>query len=210
MQRTVLIYEDNSVLRESIELLIDSADQYLLLASFGNALHAEEQVRKLDPDVIIMDIDLPGLSGIEAVQRIRRFNANAHIIMLTVFEESETVLKAICSGASGYLLKKHLTDRLLTSINEVLEGGAPMSPGIAKLVISSMHAQPGVENKYGLSSREKEILGELSKGSSYKIIAEKVFISIDTVRTHIKNIYKKLQVHSQTEAVSKAINEKLF
>lgn len=209
MQKSVIVYEDNRVLRESIELLLDNSENFLRLSSFDNAVNVVEDVKKYNPEIIIMDIDLPGLTGIEAVKKIRAFNADVHIIMLTVFEESATVLSAICAGASGYLLKKHLSDRLIIAMQEVVDGGAPMSPGIARLVITNMHTQSSSANKYDLSTREKEILSALSQGSSYKIIAEKLFISLDTVRTHLKNIYRKLQVHSQTEAVAKALNERI-
>jgi DNA-binding NarL/FixJ family response regulator len=210
MQTGVLVFEDNTVLRESINSLIDFSNDFVLLGSFENAIQSEEQVKALKPELILMDIDMPGLTGIEAVRRIRKFDGEAHIIMLTVFEESETVLNAIFAGASGYLLKKHLTDRLISSMQEVLNGGAPMSPSIARLVIANMHTSAASKNKYDLTAREKEILASLSEGSSYKIIAEKYFISIDTVRSHLKNIYKKLHVHSQTEAVAKALNEKIL
>ena len=210
MQTGILIYEDNTVLRESINSLIDFSKDFVLLGSFENAIKSEEQVKALKPELILMDIDMPGLTGIEAVKRIRKFNEDVHIIMLTVFEESETVLNAIFAGASGYLLKKHLTDRLISSMHEVLKGGAPMSPSVARLVIANMHTSTAAKNKYDLTAREKEILTSLSEGSSYKIIAEKYFISIDTVRSHLKNIYKKLHVHSQTEAVAKALNEKIL
>jgi DNA-binding NarL/FixJ family response regulator len=210
MQAGILVYEDNTVLRESINSLIDFSNDFVLLGSFANAIQVEEQVKALKPELILMDIDMPGLTGIEAVKRIRKFDGDVHIIMLTVFEESETVLNAIFAGASGYLLKKHLTDRLISSMYEVQNGGAPMSPGVARLVIANMHASTASKNKYDLTSREKEILNSLSEGNSYKIIAEKYFISIDTVRSHLKNIYKKLHVHSQTEAVVKALNEKIL
>jgi DNA-binding NarL/FixJ family response regulator len=154
-----------------------------------------------------MDIDMPGMTGIEAVKQIRTFNANVPIIMLTVFDDNMHVLDAIRAGASGYLLKKHLSTKLFDAIDEVLSGGAPMSPSIARLVIGSM--QKSSNNPYQLTPREKEILTSLSQGNSYKIIASQSDISLDTVRTHIKKIYEKLQVHSQTEAVSKAIHEKL-
>jgi DNA-binding NarL/FixJ family response regulator len=210
MQTGILVFEDNTVLRESINSLVDFSDDFVLLGSFANAIQSEEQVKALKPELILMDIDMPGLTGIEAVKRIRKFNEDVHIIMLTVFEESETVLNAILAGASGYLLKKHLTDRLITAMHEVLNGGAPMSPSVARLVIANMHASTASKNKYDLTAREKEILTSLSEGNSYKIIAEKYFVSIDTVRSHLKNIYKKLHVHSQTEAVAKALNEKIL
>ena len=210
MQTGILVYEDNMVLRESINTLIDFSEDFVLLGSFEHAIHSEEQVKAMKPELILMDIDMPGLNGIEAVRRIRKFDTNVYIVMLTVFEESETVLNAIFAGASGYLLKKHLTDRLIPSMHEVLNGGAPMSPSVARLVVANMHTNSSSKNKYDLTTREKEILTSLSEGSSYKMIAEKYFISIDTVRSHLKNIYKKLHVHSQTEAVAKALNERIL
>ncbi len=158
-----------------------------------------------------MDIDLPGTNGIEAVKKIRGFNPGVYILMLTVFDDNKHVLDAICAGASGYLLKKYLPEKLIDAIHEVRHGGAPMSPGIARLVIAQLQQQtaPDNLNRYQLTAREKEILSSLSEGNSYKLIAAQFDISIDTVRTHIKHIYDKLQVRSQTEAVSKAINERL-
>jgi DNA-binding NarL/FixJ family response regulator len=206
----VVVYEDNNNLRESLCNLIMFADNLLLLANYPKADRVLKQVAELEPDVILMDIDMPGTDGIEAVKQIRTFNQQVQIIMLTVFDDNRHVLDAICAGASGYLLKKHISDRLLDAITQVLQGEAPMSPGIARMVLQSMQqsAKP-VVNNYNLTHREKEILHNLSKGNSYKLIAADLFISIDTVRTHIKNIYEKLQVHTQVEAVSKAVNERL-
>src|SRR5450755_473115 len=210
MQIGVLIYEDNNHLRESLGNLITFSKELVLLGSYGMADHVARQISELQPDVVLMDIDMPGINGIEAVKQIRSVNQQAQIIMLTVFDDSRHVLDAICAGASGYLLKKHISDHLLDSIRQVIEGGAPMSPGIARMIISSMQQNTmPVAKDYKLTNREKEILTGLSKGSSYKLIAADLSVSIDTVRTHIKNIYGKLQVHSQTEAVSKAVNERL-
>jgi DNA-binding NarL/FixJ family response regulator len=178
-----------------------------LVAAYANVLQAKTQICQHKPDVVLMDIDMPGRTGIEAVREIRTFDANMAIIMLTVFDDNTHVFEAIKAGASGYLLKKHISTKLFESITEVLEGGAPMSPSIARMVINNM--QRPSENPYQLTSREKEILTALSTGNSYKMIAAQFAISIDTVRTHIKKIYEKLHVHSQTEAVSKAINEKI-
>jgi DNA-binding NarL/FixJ family response regulator len=207
---TVLVYDDNVSLRESIVRMVQMSDHLLLLGSFENVLQVKEQVKELKPDVILMDIEMPGLNGIEAVKQIRIFDNKVPVIMLTVFDDNKHVLEAICAGASGYLLKKHISDRLYEAINDVMEGGAPMSPGIARMVIESMQQkQVADDNKYNLTQREKEILQNLSKGNSFKMIAADLAISIDTVRTHIKRIYEKLQVHSQTEAVSKAVNERI-
>lgn len=207
MALTVLIFEDNPLLRESISSLISLKEDLRLAGAFENVLSAKKHVTELKPDLILMDIDMPGMTGIEAVKQIRSFNPTVPIIMLTVFDDNLHVLEAIRAGASGYLLKKHLSTKLFDSIDDVLSGGAPMSPSIARMVIASM--QKSIANPYQLTAREKEILTLLSQGNSYKIIAAQSEISLDTVRTHIKKIYEKLQVHSQTEAVSKAINEKL-
>jgi DNA-binding NarL/FixJ family response regulator len=209
MTAGVLIYEDNNQLRDSIEKLITFSKDFLLLGAFPNVTDVEKQVKKFQPDVILMDIDMPGgINGIEAVRKIREFNTAAQIIMLTVFDDSKTVLDAISSGASGYLLKKNISEKLFDAINEVLSGGAPMSPNVARMVIASMQKKPLAEdNKYQLTTREREILLALSQGTSYKGIAEQFFISLDTVRSHIKNIYQKMQVHKQLEAITKARNE---
>jgi len=205
----VLIYEDNSQLRGSIEKLITFSKDFLLLGSFPNVTDVEKQVRELSPEVILMDIDMPGgINGIAAVRKIRAFNSAVQIIMLTVFDDNKTVLDAITSGASGYLLKKNISGRLYEAINEVLGGGAPKSPNVARMVIASMQKKPGPDkDKYQLTSREKEILIALSEGTSYKKMAAQYFISLDTVRSHIKNIYSKMQVHNQLEAVARARNE---
>jgi DNA-binding NarL/FixJ family response regulator len=207
----VVIYEDNNSLRETLCSLITFSKGLLLLGDFAKVGQVVRQVEELNPDVILMDIDLPGMNGIEAVRQIRAFNTRVQIIMLTVFDDNQHVLDAICAGASGYILKKYISDHLTDSISQVLQGEAPMSPGIARMVIESMRqtAKP-VTNPYSLTPREKEILGSLSGGSSYKLIAAEFSVSIDTVRSHIKNIYGKLQVHSQVEAVNKAVNERLL
>ncbi|MES2777575.1 MAG: response regulator transcription factor [Bacteroidota bacterium] len=209
MKAGILVYEDNTSLRESISGLISLSENFSLLEQFSDAQAVERQVKFHRPDVILMDIDMPGTNGIEAVKQIRRFNRDVAIIMLTVFQDSQHVYDAICAGASGYLLKKHISEKLTSAILEVLEGGAPMSPGIAKMVIQHLQNFSPEANKYNLTAREKDILTSLSKGNSFKLIAAELIISIDTVRTHIKNIYEKLQVHSQIEAVSKAVSERL-
>ena len=210
MAQSLLIYEDNELLRESIVSMISLNKQFRVGGSFNNVLKVEEQVKALQPDFILMDIDMPGRSGIEAVNRIRNSGWNTPILMLTVFDDNQHVFDAICAGASGYLLKKHLSAKLYDSIEELQNGGAPMSPSIARMVITSMHKKQTAVNPYGLTGRETDVLTSLSKGNSYKLIASEFDISIDTVRTHIKNVYEKLQVHSQAEAVAKAIHERLI
>ena len=208
MIKQLLVYEDNDALRSSIIELLMLGDEYVAAGSFGDCLQAEEQVRRLEPDVILMDIDMPGMTGIEAVKKIRRFNTSVAIIMLTVFDDNKHVLDAICAGASGYLLKKHVSEKLIPAIKEVLEGGAPMSPAIAKMVLHSMQQQTA--DQYHFTGREKEVLQLLCKGNSYKMIASELNLAFETIRSYVKKIYEKLQVHSATEAVSKAINERLL
>ncbi len=205
----IIIYEDNNDLRGSIRQLLSEVERFAVIGDFENGAGIKQQVKELEPDVVLMDIDMPVVSGIDAVRSIRQLNPKIHIIMLTVFDDNTHVLDSICAGASGYLLKKYIPEKLISAIDEVLAGGAPMSPSIARMVIASMQ-QGNKADKYQLSKREKEILHLLAKGNSFKMMASELFISIDTVRSHIKKMYEKLQVHSQTEAVFKAYNEKLI
>ena len=210
MPVSIVIYEDNATLRESLSNLLALTGEYTVLASYPDCSRVTEDIKSMQPDVILMDIDMPGINGIEAVKKIRAINASVQIIMLTVFDDNTHVFDAMYAGANGYLLKKYVSDKLIHSIREVLEGGAPMSPSIARMIISSMQESIKTPaNDYLLTNREKEILQLLSKGNSFKLIAAELFISLDTVRTHIKHIYDKLHVRSQGEAISKAINERL-
>ena len=210
MATNIVIYEDNASLRESLANLLALTGEYAVLGAFADCKNVAAEVKTLQPAVILMDIDMPEVNGIRAVQLIRQFDQQVQIIMLTVFDDNSHVYDALCAGANGYLLKKYVSDKLIHSIQEVLHGGAPMSPSIARMVINQMQkAAAAPSNDYQLTNREKEILQSLSKGNSFKLIASDLSISIDTVRTHIKRIYDKLHVRSQIEAVSKAINEKL-
>jgi DNA-binding NarL/FixJ family response regulator len=206
--KTILLYEDNDLLRESIGSMLQLDNRYTVLGSFSHVLMAEKEIAEVNPDLILMDIDMPGRSGIDALKQIRAMGHTMPILMLTVFDDTHHVFDAICAGASGYLLKKHISTKLFEAIEEVMNGGAPMSPSIAHLVIASMQ-KPANANPYQLTPREKETLSSLAKGNSYKMMASEFEVTIDTVRAHIKKIYEKLQVHSQTEAVAKALNEKL-
>jgi len=210
MPVNIIIFEDNTNLRESLVNLLALTGDYNVVASFPDCTTVIQQVKEWKPGVILMDIDMPGINGIEAVKKIRTIDPAVQIIMLTVFDDNTHVFEAMYAGANGYLLKKYVSDKLIHSIREVLDGGAPMSPSIARMVISNMQKGiPIADNDYQLTNREKEILQLLSKGNSFKMIAADLCISLDTVRTHIKRIYDKLHVRSQIEAVSKAISEKL-
>jgi DNA-binding NarL/FixJ family response regulator len=206
---TILLYEDNKNLRESVCSLLNLASEYQVLGAFADCMLVEKQVRAFDPDVILMDIDMPGVNGIDAVSKIRTFNKRVQIIMLTIFEDNENVFNALYNGANGYLLKKYISDKLIDAIKEILQGGAPMSPLIARMVVDNMQQKQKANDAYKLTNREKEILLLLSKGNSAKMIAAALDLSLDTIRTHTKHIYDKLHVNSQIEAVSKAFNEKL-
>lgn len=208
MVKKIIIFEDNNGLRKGLEELLQLTDEFVVISSHDNCLQAEQQVKENTPDVILMDIDMPGRTGSEAVKIIRSFNKDVQIIMLTVFDDSTHVFDAICAGASGYLLKKNVSEKLIPSIKEVLDGGAPMSPSIAKMVVNSMQ-QSTTANIYNFNEKEKVILSLLCKGNSYKMIADETGYAFETIRSYIKKIYEKLQVHSATEAVSKAIKERL-
>ncbi|MCB0708017.1 MAG: response regulator transcription factor [Chitinophagaceae bacterium] len=206
--KKILLFEDNTALRTSLIELLQLNDEYTVVGAFDACTDVENQLIQHQPDVILMDIDLPGMTGIEAVRKIRLANNQLPIIMLTVFEDGEHVLDAICAGASGYLLKKDVSEKLSESIREVFSGGAPMSGAIAKMVISAMHKKPN--DSYGFTKKETEILHLLCKGNSYKMIAAETGLAFETIRSYIKKIYEKLQVHSATEAVSKALHEKIL
>lgn len=208
MSIRTLIYEDNDLLRESISGMVSLNSGLKLIGAYDNAGDIRQHAEDLLPDLILMDIEMPGMTGIEATRIVRGILPEVAILILTVFDDGENVLNAIKAGASGYLLKKHISGKLFEAIEEVMRGGAPLSPAVARLVVQSLH-KPADNNPYKLTPREKEILLSLSQGNSYKMIAAELEVSIDTVRTHIKRIYEKLHVHSQTEAVSKAINEGL-
>lgn len=209
MNYKVLIFEDNERLRESIVSMLEYSEQFKVIDTYSNCFDVEENVKKLQPDIILMDIDMPDINGIEAVKIIRSFDSSIQILMITIFDDTQHVFDAIYAGANGYLLKKFISTKLIHSMEECLHGGAPMSPSIARMVIGKLQKPTSSKSEYSLTDRETETLRSLSQGNSYKMIAEDLHISIDTVRSHIKRIYEKLHVHSQTEAILKAIRENL-
>ena len=207
----VALFDDNDLLRDSVSMLLQDAPGFKLVGSFQDCNRIVEDVKTVGPDVVIMDIDLPGISGIEAVKQIRKNFPEVQVLMQTVFDHEEKVFAAIQAGASGYILKNAESGNLLEAIKEVYRGGVPMTPSIARKVLQqfqTMHAP--VTEDYGLSPREREVLALLVQGLSYKMISDKLSISYDTVRAHMKKIYDKLHVSSMTEAVAKAIHQKLY
>ena len=212
MSINVLIYEDDEYLRSSLVDLLSEEEPFNVVGDFPKCTDLREHVETYVPDVILMDIDLPEMSGIEGVKHIRKVDKEVHILMITVFDDSTLVFEALYAGANGYLLKKHIFKRLTDAIKDMLEGGAPMSPAIARMVISKMISNTPDKKKeeYQLTSREMDVLNSLAKGNSYKMIADDLGISIDTVRSHIRNVYVKLHVQSQGEAIGKAFREGLI
>ena len=211
MEIKVALFEDNKKLRESLEQLINSADDMVCTGAFANADKLIYKMQQSDPDVVMMDINMPGMSGIEAVKIIKEKFPVTRLLMQTVFDEKDKIFAAVCAGASGYILKKTVPKKILEAIRETHAGGAPMTPSVATKVLEMFRLQNKADkNEFiDLSEREKEILALLVKGKSYKHIASECFISIDTVSTHIRHIYEKLHVHSKSEAVAKAIFQKL-
>jgi DNA-binding NarL/FixJ family response regulator len=210
MNISVGIVEDDSSIRHSIAALIDSTEGYRCTASFPSVESALEGMPNPPPDVMLMDINLGGMSGIEGVRRLKATLPQMHVLMLTVFEESDKIFQSLCAGASGYLLKRTRPEKILEAITEVHDGGAPMTASVARKVLHlfTTVAPPSVPES-NLTVREIEILQHLVTGSSYNKIARDLFISHNTVNSHIKNIYEKLQVHSKSEAVAKALKYKL-
>lgn len=206
----VVYYEDNNSLREGIAFLIQTAGGLEMLATFSNCDTVKVDMEELKPDVVLMDIDLPGVNGIEAAGIVKSVSPQTQVIMLTVFDNEEKIFQAIRNGASGYLLKNSSPADIIESIFDVYRGGSPMTANVARKVLQYFQQQPKTQKTdYNLSDREQEILKGLVNGYSYKLIANEYFISIDTVRSHIRHIYDKLHVNSKTEAVLKAINEGL-
>lgn len=211
MDIKVCLIEDHKQLRESLGLLIENSPGLALTGVFSNANNVEKDIRTANPDVVLLDIQMPGLSGIEAISLIRKAAPAVRIVMQTVFEDEDKIFASICAGASGYILKNTSPEKYIEAIRDAYNGGAPMTGMIAAKVLQMFRQQQpedsGRDNH--LSDREKEILQLLVAGSSYKMIADQCSISYDTVRFHMKNIYAKLHVSSMTEAVAKAIKNRL-
>jgi DNA-binding NarL/FixJ family response regulator len=207
----VTIFEDNNSLRIGLCHMIQHAEGFICAGGFENCRNLLENIKATTPDVVLMDIGMPGINGIEAVRILRDSFPEIKILMQTVFDEDEKIFESIHAGASGYILKNTNSSRILEFIEETYTGGAPMSPSVAKKVLRMLAHQPSTASPvaFDLSDREKEILACLVKGMSYRQIGENCFISLDTVRSHIRNIYDKLHVHSKVEAVKTAIHNRI-
>lgn len=207
----VAVFEDNRSLREGLAAMIGGTPGFECVGAFPNCNNLLKNISVSKPDVVLMDIELPGINGIEAVGMIKEEFPGIKILMETIFDDDEKIFKSICAGAEGYILKHTTPAEIMEAIREIHDGGSPMTPSIANRVLKMVRTrpEPGTKESFDLSAREKEILTCLVKGMSYKMIADNCFISIETVNVHIKNIYKKLHVHSKSEAVAKAIRGKI-
>ena len=212
----VAVFEDNKLVRDSFEAILNGTDGFICTGSFSSCNNLIHDIKRSQPDVILMDIEMSGVNGIEATKKIKQDYPGIKILIQTVFEDDEKIFAAICAGASGYMLKKTTPAKLIEALEEVYSGGAPMSPGIANKVLKLFQKfapAPPVntsEESANLSKREKEILLMMMEGDNYHVIAEKCFISYDTVRTHVRSIYKKLHVASVNQAIVKAFRQRFI
>jgi len=207
----VTIFEDNKHLRESLYYLISGTEGFTCSDAFENCNDLAFQLKKSLPDVVLMDIEMPGMNGIEAVKIIKQQFPHLQILMQTVFHDDDNIFNAVCAGASGYILKTTSPEGYIEAIKDVYAGGSPMTGSVARRVLKLFqhNITPKGNTDYQLTPKEKEILQQLIKGKSYKMIADALGSSYETVRTHMKNIYAKLHVNSNTEAVLKVLQEKI-
>ncbi len=208
----IAVFDDNDTRRDLLQILISSTDGYQCTGVYPDCSNLLNHFKHNTPDVVLMDIDMPRVNGIEGLRIIRRHFPGIKVLMQTVFEEEEKILEAIIAGADGYILKKVPPAKLLDSIHEVIEGGSPMTPAVARHVLNYFNKSKSSflpKKDFNLSVRELEILALLVQGFSYKMIADKCNITYATVNKHITHIYEKLQVQSGTEAVAKAIEQKI-
>lgn len=202
----IIIVEDNEVVKDGFALILNSFNKYFVVNTYTNCEDALKNLKKDSPDIVLMDLELPGMNGIQGIREIKKAMPRAEIIVISVYENNHLVFDALVSGASGYITKNTSHIELLNAIEEVLAGGAPMSTKIAKMVVQSFQRNTNSP----LSPRESEVLDLLSKGKTYTMIAEELFITKETAKSHIKNIYSKLQVSSKSEALAVAKKNKLI
>jgi len=202
----VAIIEDDETIREGYSFLIGSTPGYKIVGAYQSYEDAAKKIAHDNPDVILLDVELPGISGIEALPKLKKLLPETHILILTVYEQEMLIFRALGNGAAGYLTKNTPAEKIVAAIHEVMEGGGPMSAHIARMVISSFKRNESTP----LTRRETEILEQIATGKSRKRIAEELFIDLETVKSHIKNIYHKLNVHSKADAIKAAKDNKFI
>jgi len=205
-KKRVLVVEDDLEIRNSFTLIINSSQKFMVVNAYSRCEEAIENLNKDRAEIVLMDIELPGMNGIHGTKLIKDKSPHTEVVMVSVYEDSDLVFEALKAGASGYITKSANYLELLSALEEILKGGAPMSSKIARMVIDNFHVNPNSP----LTKRETEILQLISEGKTYTQISEELFISKETAKTHIKNIYSKLQVNSKSEAIAKATLEKLI
>ncbi len=205
-KKRVMIVEDDQEIRNSFTLIVNSSQKFTVVNAYGSSEDAIDNLQRDKPEIVLMDIELPVMNGIQATKIIKDKAPHVDIVMVSVYEDSELVFEALKAGASGYITKSANYLELLTALEEIVKGGAPMSSRIARMVIDNFHVNPNSP----LTKRETEILQLISEGKTYTQISEELFISKETAKTHIKNIYSKLQVKSKSEAIAKANMDKLI
>jgi DNA-binding NarL/FixJ family response regulator len=211
MPIAVAIVEDNEDTRLGISYILKSSNAFEIVGAFSSAEDLINIYTKIRPDVILMDIDLPGISGIEATAILKKEHPNVQIAMLSVFKDDENVFNAICAGACGYISKPIAPSQIIDIVEQAFAGASPMSPNIARRVLEMFKRYvPPKKEDYNLTPREMEVLDLLIQGLDNKMIAEKLFLSTFTIRAHIRNIYDKLHVHSKSQAISKALRERVL
>jgi len=210
MPISVAIVEDNKDLRLGTEYILKSSAAFEVVGAYENAEELFAQIDRIMPDVVLMDIELPGISGIEATSILKKEHHHLQIVILSVFEDDENVFQAICAGACGYISKPVMPNQIIDGVEQAFSGASPMSPHIARSVLEMFRQYlPPAKADYNLTPREIEVLNMLIQGYDNRMIAEKMFLSTYTIRAHMRNIYDKLHVHSKSQAVAKALNEKL-
>jgi DNA-binding NarL/FixJ family response regulator len=207
---SVSLYEDNDKLRELLVLLLNNTAGFKIAGAYPDCVQVKSDIVHDKPDVIIMDIDMPKCNGMEGVRMVKELDVAIKVIMHTVFDDEDRLFECLSNGADGYILKKDSSEQLIPAIREVVEGGAPMSPGIASKVLNTFRQPLSSSKKYNITERETQILESLARGFSYRMIGLEYSISPETVKRHLKNIYQKLHVQCGPEAVAKAIREKII
>ncbi|QCK16779.1 response regulator transcription factor [Mangrovivirga cuniculi] len=205
-KKKIIIIEDQQDLRESFEVIINGSDKFFVQNTYPDAEKALKDVKKVNPDIAMVDLELPGMNGIEAIKHIKEKSPKTECVIVTVYEDSDLVFEGLKAGAVGYIIKNANYLEIISALEELVRGGSPMSSQIARMVIQNFHINPNSP----LSSRETDVLKLIAEGKSYTQISEELFISKETARSHIKNIYVKLNVNSKSEAISKARKDHLI